>query len=551
MRQAVAKIRLREYFPKTSYPPQFVNRNYMAKQVLDIHPGIGMTVSQSNEHLRVASNGAYVSRLSNNFDPTREHLNFEVLGGRVLPVDKELSIPKRIEWILWKRGIKDPNKELVKRGKEPNRRTVANIILGGSREQMRSLAFGNQEVNFEHGADNSSVVRMPEIENWAKDMYRFMGEKFGEQNIAAFVVHLDETNPHIHCTLLPITERKKFSWNMYFGGFKEDGRQKFISLHNAIAEINAKYGLERGEKIAETGAKHRTTEQYHRDLRKQLKEENQKLVKTNMELDDTIEAKNKTIAEKEKTIQSLNKEIKHASATVKSLNTMILHLETYKENLEKEIEQLVHDRDSGKISAEEAAKKMELVNKRLEDVKANILDKEDKLKTAEAKLQNLVAQTDKLEQKADETENRYHDVQKKLDVALPEYNKKVLQEMQALGYNIAAIDAMDRYSKYADYKNNLSTEERSFLDKSDSVLLDGSMFEQLADNAANITTVATALYLGYLDKATSIAESNGGGGGPGTGWGKKDDEDDLAFKRRCMFMAMHMMQPQRKLGRKR
>lgn len=48
----------------------------MAKQVLDIRPGIGMTVSQSNEHLRVASNGAYVSRLSNNFDPTREHLNF-------------------------------------------------------------------------------------------------------------------------------------------------------------------------------------------------------------------------------------------------------------------------------------------------------------------------------------------------------------------------------------------------------------------------------------------------------------------------------------------
>lgn len=527
----------------------------MAKQVMDIRPGKGMTLAQSNEHLRVTANGAKTSTRSYNIDPTRDHLNFEIKkGGVVSDVDKKYSISKRIRDLLKERGIIDPNSKYKKNGQDPKIRTVANFILGGSREQMRSLAFGTQQVNFEHGADNSSIVRMPEVENWAKDMYRFMSDKFGEQNIAAFVVHLDETNPHIHCTVLPITKENKFSWKQVMVGennSKFEYQKRTTELHNAIAEINAKYGLERGDKIAETGAKHRTTEQYHRDLRKQLKEENQKLVKTNMELDDTIEEKNKTIAEKEKTIQSLNKEIKHASATVKSLNTMILHLETYKEDLEKEIEQLVHDRDSGKISAEEAAKKMELVNKELEDVKAKILDKEGKLKTAEAKLQNLVAQTDKLEQKADETETRYHDVQKKLDVALPEYNKKVLQEMQALGYNIAAIDAMDRYSKYADYKNNLSSEERSFLDKSDSVLLDGSMFEQLADNAANITTVATALYLGYLDKATSIAESNGGGGGPGTGWGKKDDEDDLAFKRRCMFMAMHMMQPQRKLGRKR
>lgn len=524
----------------------------MKKQVIDIHPGKGMTTSQSNEHLRNAEQGERLKKWTGNYDVTREHLNFEIgHGGAILPINKKVSIPSRIKNILCERGISDPNQKLIEKGEKPTRRTVANIILGGSRNQMHRLTFGDQQVNLEDGADNSSIKRMPEIENWAKDMYHFMSDKFGEKNIAAFVVHLDETNPHIHCTVLPITERNKFSWNHYFGMHKQDGMKIYTELHDELSVINAKYGLERGEKIAETGAKHRTTEQYHRDLRKQLKEENQKLVKTNMELDGTIEAKNKTIAEKEKTIQSLNKEIKHASATVKSLNTMILHLETYKEDLEKEIEQLVHDRDSGKISAEEAAKKMELVNKRLEDVKANILDKEDKLKTAEAKLQNLVAQTDKLEQKADETETRYHDVQKKLDVALPEYNKKVLQEMQALGYNIAAIDAMDRYSKYADYKNNLSAEERSFLDKSDSVLLDGSMFEQLADNAANITTVATALYLGYLDKATSIAESNGGGGGPGTGWGKKDDEDDLAFKRRCMFMAMHMMQPQRKLGRKR
>lgn len=509
----------------------------MAKQVIDIHPGAGMDVSQSNEHLRIASNGAYVSRLSNNFDPTRERLNFEIKNGEVIPVNKQLSIPRRIQIILSERGIKDPNQLLIKQGKKPTRRTVANIILGGSREQMHRLAFGEQQVNLEHGADNSTVKRMPEIENWAKDMYRFMSDKFGEKNIAAFVVHLDETNPHIHCTVLPITQQEKFSWNFYFGGFKEDGRQKFISLHNSIAEINAKYGLLRGDKISETGAKHRTTEQYHREVRKRLLEENQKLLAANDQLDEAIDGKKKTI-------ESLDKEIKHARATVKGLSTMISNLETYKADLEKEVRKLVADRDSGKISAEEAARKMDALAKKLQGVNDKILDKEVKLQLAQEKLDSLKAKTE-------ETENRFQNVKGKLDEVQPEYAKKVLQDMQAIGYNMAAVDAINRIGKYNELKEGLTATEVNYLDKKNSVLLDDSILTQMAEGGANITVVATNLFLGYLDKATAIAESHGGGGGPGTGWGKKDDEDELSFKRRCMLMAMHMMRPQNKVRRKR
>lgn len=502
----------------------------MAKQVMDVRPGIGMSLPQSNEHLRVTANGAFTSRFSYNVDPTRDKLNFEIKKGVVIPVDKHTSIPRRIMTILWQRGIKDPNKKLIEQGKTPTRRTVANFILGGSREQMHQLAFGNQQVNLEHGADNSSIIRMPEIENWAKDMYKFMSDKFGEKNIAAFVVHLDETNPHIHCTILPITEQNKFSWNYFLGGSKEESRQKFISLHNSISEINAKYGLERGEPIAETGAKHRTTEQYHSDRRKQLKEENEKL--------------GNSIEEKKQTLDSLDKQIKHASARVKALNTMILHLETYKADLESEIEQLMKDRDAGKISTEEAAKKMEIISQRLDEVKKKILDKEGKLSVAQSQLDELKAKTEA-------TENHFNDVKNKLDKVQPELNKKILHEMQAFGYNIAALDAMDRMAKYNEFKNSLSPEERAFLEKSNSVLLDDSVFEQMADNAAAITAVATALFLCYLDKATSISESHGGGSGPTSGWGKKDDEDDYNFKRRCMFTAMHMMHPQSKIKKKR
>lgn len=94
-------------------------------------------------------------------------------------------------------------------------------------------------------------------------MYKFVCERFGEQNIASFIVHLDETNPHVHCTMLPITENNKFSWKSYFGELKTDGLRIYSSLHNDIAKINQKYGLERGDRISETGARHRSTEEYH------------------------------------------------------------------------------------------------------------------------------------------------------------------------------------------------------------------------------------------------------------------------------------------------
>lgn len=78
-------------------------------QVVDVRPEKGFTSSgESNEILRVASDGAYLANLSNAFDPTREHLDFEVKKGKVVPLDKKISIGKRIRENLQARGIKDP-----------------------------------------------------------------------------------------------------------------------------------------------------------------------------------------------------------------------------------------------------------------------------------------------------------------------------------------------------------------------------------------------------------------------------------------------------------
>lgn len=352
----------------------------MAKQVLDIRAGKGMTTSQSNEFLRNANGGERLKRWSGNYDSTREHLNFEIKkGGVICEVDKKTSVPKRIKI------------------------------------------------------------------------------------------------------------------------------------------------LERGDRFSETGARHRSTEEYHAKLREKLMSENE-------QLSQTIEGQQTVIREQRATLSGLEKDIKHATARFKALQTMIANLESKKNRLLEEVEQLKRDRDSGKISAEEAKIRLDRIQKELEEVDEKIADKTQKLHTAELQLAQLQTKTLSAERK-------FEEVQKKLQKEVPLLSK--------------ATDAKHRVAKYHEFLSSLPFEQRQVARQTGDILFDGSIAETIMDNAVQVTSIAAALYLGYLDAATKISQSGSGGGGPGTGWGKRDDEDDLAFRQRSFFMALHMMRPSQKVQRKR
>ena len=329
----------------------------MAKQVLDIRAGKGMTTSQSNEFLRNANGGERLKRWSGNYDSTREHLNFEIKkGGVICEVDKKTSVPKRIKI------------------------------------------------------------------------------------------------------------------------------------------------LERGDRISETGARHRSTEEYHAELREKLMSENE-------QLSQTIEGQQTVIREQRATLSGLEKDIKHATARFKALQTMIANLESKKNRLLEEVEQLKRDRDSGKISTEEAKIRLDRIQKELEEVDEKIADKTQKLHTAELQLAQLQTKTLSAERK-------FEEVQKKLQKEVPLLSK--------------ATDAKHRVAKYHEFLSSLPFEQRQVARQTGDILFDGSIAETIMDNAVQVTSIAAALYLGYLDAATKISQSGSGGGGPGTGWGKRDDESLLS-----------------------
>ena len=69
------------------------------KQVMDIEPGKGMTMNESNEHQRKWNDHTKQVQMGRReYDPTRDHLNFEIAkGGKIQPIDKSKSIPQRMK----------------------------------------------------------------------------------------------------------------------------------------------------------------------------------------------------------------------------------------------------------------------------------------------------------------------------------------------------------------------------------------------------------------------------------------------------------------------
>lgn len=475
----------------------------MQKQVIDFRASKGITTAQSNEHQRNRSERSReAAQASGNYDLTREHLNFEIVkGGKIQPVDKSHSIPERMAASLVSRGIRDPNEGLP----EPRFRTVVNFILGGSRERMHEIAFGNQKVDLSHGADNSHIKRTKDIENWALDMYRFMAERYGEDNIVGFYVHLDETNPHLHCTLLPIDSNNRFAYKKMFAGKdKYEFRAKTLALHDALAEVNRKWGLGRGSSIQATGAKHRSTEEYRRQL------------------DDICTLLSDDIEKQKKVLSDINRECAFASKRVKGLTTMIEHLTIQKEETEKRIDQLRVSiaKGEGDIQTQqkqllELQRKLDLTNSKLEDKNTKLAEADQKLAALEEERVIISERCSQLRQEA------------------KMYSDDILSKSRSHVVGIM-FDSM-------------VTEAKTILPKmpkDQHDLFNDTMLQDLAERSNEIVACATLLFANYIDQAVTFAKTHGGGGGVNQkGWGRDPKEDDRVWAFRCMQQATRMMRP--------
>ena len=512
----------------------------MAKQVFDLREGKGMSQGQSTEHLRNYKVTDPDMKKYGYYDPTRSNLNFEVgRGGVIKPVNKNYSLTKRFADNLRNRGIEDPNAKKIREGKEPNRNTVANIIIGGSRDQMHKLAFGDQKVDLSKGADNRGIQRKEDVEKWAVDMYNFIAKRFGEENIVAFIVHLDEKNPHIHCTLVPVNEKGKISYNDVLGGSKEEARRKFKALHDMAALVNAKWKLERGDDINTTGARHRTSEEYWLELRERC---------------NSLERENGNLEQekgsKQAAIDILNKELRRAEIAQRGLTTMINNLTAQREALQQQIDELEernNQMDGESFSLEttiqQLAQQITELDKKIEQKKASLNEYVNRRS-------ELIDEIVKLKQEQLDLIRKNEATKEDLERNTLARDIQVTNALGLTGFTKMGEMLQDFNSRLDKLSETLPQESKLDFDKMSASTMDFIM--NLAEKGNEIIAVAAALYFENFNAADQIAQSCGGCGGGGSkgGWGRRKDEDDEAFRSRCFLMGAMMMRPAgRKLKR--
>ena len=91
-------------------------------------------------------------------------------------------------------------------------------------------------------------------EEFFEDCVKFFADKYGAENIISAVVHMDETTPHLHLSLVPITGGKLCSKDLF-------SPKKLSLLQTELAEfVGKKWGLKRG-KIGST-ARHVEAAEY-------------------------------------------------------------------------------------------------------------------------------------------------------------------------------------------------------------------------------------------------------------------------------------------------
>ena len=127
---------------------------------------------------------------------------------------------------------------------------------------MNSFVLGSDKTFFD------GLVKIEQY-NFFSDCYKFFAERYGEENIIAAVVHNDETTPHMHLNIMPVTKDGRLCSKQLFDkphlqklqtdfyesvGKRWDlqrGKEGSQKKHLSTAEFKAKKIIEQAEAIRE------------------------------------------------------------------------------------------------------------------------------------------------------------------------------------------------------------------------------------------------------------------------------------------------------------
>ncbi len=213
-------------------------------------------------------------------------------------------------------------------------------------KSIRKDAVISTEFLFTSDKDFFDKLTTEETRLFFEKSLEFLEKEFGEQNIISATVHLDETTPHMHSLIVPITEDGRLSMKHFL-----DGKKDLCKFQDRFYEKISKNfpQLERGKSKDLTNASHKNL--------KELKKETNYL-ETQIVLYD----KKMNIQKEKIGSLSISDEFKNLTqkykenVKTKTRTTLLLKKETYYEISENFIDTIIkslnHVQDAIKINQE-------------------------------------------------------------------------------------------------------------------------------------------------------------------------------------------------------
>jgi Plasmid recombination enzyme len=175
------------------------------------------------------------TRTTLNADPDRQSDNFTFLGDGDRPLVKLAH--ERI-------GAQKIRKNAV---------LAVDVFISASPEYFRPEAL-----------DQAGYWQSEKLTDWWKANQAFLQQEFGLERILRAECHLDESTPHIHAVVVPLTEAGKLSYRQLYGG----NRTQLSALQDRAWVAVAHLGLERGMKGSQ--AKHQEVQAWYAEMQRPL-----------------------------------------------------------------------------------------------------------------------------------------------------------------------------------------------------------------------------------------------------------------------------------------
>ena len=340
--------------------------------VLHIERGAGNDSGMSCHIERCDAKGERY--IPENADGNRTHLNRELVTFPESVTCRNEAIRHRLETAGLHRKV----------GKNQTR--AVRVLLTGSPEQMKKITDSGQ------------------LNRWCDTNIKYLRDTFGADNVVSCVLHMDETTPHLHATVVPIVTgaRQRRSREGKAKYQTKEGprlsaadlltRSNFRLYQDTYAEAMKPFGLQRG--IVGSPAVHKTQLQHRREMAQSMQDDIDRLFKKMTRIRherdvkqaerDALEVKVAELEEKSedggsrikswfgkgelpklrKELARKDEQISKKDAELATLKQQIKTLQTEKANL---VAECLRASNSYKAEIDEAIARAELAEKRLEE----------------------------------------------------------------------------------------------------------------------------------------------------------------------------------------